>query len=161
MVKQECADGTNVQTIVPIYFFVCVLCLAHVCVCECTSIPSWLWAYLLVVAFACSLLTRVDLCSLPYALCASLCMWMCVCVYTCIGVCRDGGAAGQCGKVLYAVISIILAREALCVEAPLNTLQGQTLSPVLLTIACRLLCNTHLNTNTPKSTWPSSSCDIQ
>lgn len=40
MVKQECADGTNVQTIVLIYFFVCVLCLAHMCVYECTSIPS-------------------------------------------------------------------------------------------------------------------------
>lgn len=84
-----------------------------------------------------------------------------VCVYTCIGVCRDEGGARGGGKVLYAVISIILTREALCVGAPLNTLQGQTLSPVLLTIACRLLCNTHLNTNAPKSTWPSSSCDIQ
>lgn len=160
MVKQECADGTNVQTIVPIYFFVCVLCLAHMCVYECTSIPSWLWPYLLVVAFACSLLTF----AVFLMLCVHRFVCECVCVYTCIGVCRDGGgggAAGQCGKVLYAVISIILTREALCVEAPLNTLQGQTLSPVLLTIACRLLCNTHLNTNTPKSTWPSSSCDIQ
>lgn len=48
------------------------------------------------------------------------------------------------------VINITLTREALCVQRPLNTLQGQTVrrNPVLLTVACLCPCDTLTHTHT-------------
>lgn len=70
--------------------------------------------------------------------------------HVCAGVHACGGASGKSVPRCCTVISIILTGEVLCVEGPLNTLQGQTLShsPVLLTIAWLSRCNTHTNTHT-------------
>lgn len=85
---KEWAEGRNVLTIVSLFFWsVCFVCV-NLCVYKCTCMPSWVWAYLLVVAFAFCLLAHVDLRRLPCCLCASPCMLMCVRFCICASVCR-------------------------------------------------------------------------
>jgi len=150
-------------SIASLFFLVCVArvwpCgLLNACVAQLN-----VWAYLFVVAFVCCLLTWMYLSTMFLA----VLMNACVCahihmhagallVFACACDEQQEWVARCC-----TVISITLTRETLCVEGPLNTLQGQTLShnPVLLTIACLFPCNTP-NANTPKSPWPKSPTQI-